>query len=302
MLGKTSSSRNVSKMGTVSLLSSFSEPKANWADDREIVVESAWPEWRGFGGIRASLRKGPYFYLFDENDQVYNTLTDTLEARALPLGEAGTSRLRDDFSAYLRSDGYAPWKAANRADLDRTLFGEELWRDRPITDELATELRTLALRYKDNAELRGWRANIDLQRADWNDLKAIAGKDRPIWTYVADMNLNTPKALPPLDPCQRALFTHTGERNKDCGDDLSRALATWADESKPRKERDAAMETYNKLEVTKALNDRVSRTNLMVGDVWDVPRSRWSEPALTDLILAMPDMKKYRASRVRAAR
>lgn len=290
--------RQVSKMGTVSLLSAFSDPKPNWADDREIVVESAWPEWRGFGGIRSSLRKGPYFYLFDENDQVYNTLTDNLEVRPLPLGDPTTSRLRDQFASVLRSDGYEPWRASSRADLDRTLFGEELWRDRPVTDELAARLIALSTRYHGDRELLGWRANIDLQRGDWKDLNSVAGQDRPLWSYVAQLNLGV-KPTPLIDPCLRALFTHTGERGKDCGDDLARALALWADESRPRAERDRAMEIFNKLEAAKALNDRVSRNNLTAGDVWDVSRGRWSEPSLTDLMLAVPDMKKYRATRLR---
>jgi hypothetical protein len=301
MFRTPSSARAVSKVGTVSLLSSFADPKPNWAEDREIVVESAWPQWRGVGGIRSSLRKGPYFYLFDENDQVYNTLTDTLEARALPLGDPATSRLRDQFSSYLRGQDYGPWRAENKGELDRTLFGEELWRDRVVTNDVALQLRRLSQRYKDNVELRGWRATVALQRNDWAELKAAADKDRPLWAYVADVNLGTPKTPPLADPCLRALFTHAGERNKDCGDELARSLALWADETKPRKERDSAMETFAKLEMSKALNDRVSRTNLMVGDVWDVSRGRWSEPALTDLMLAMPDMKKYRATRLRGA-
>jgi hypothetical protein len=299
MLGVSPSSRTVSKLETVSLMNAFNDPKPNWAEDREIVVESAWPLWRGVGGIRSSLRKGPYFYLFDENDQVYNTLTDTLEARPLPLGDPATSRLRDRFSAYLRALDDSPWHVENRSELDRTLFGEELWRERPITQDVALQLRHLSRRYKDNAELRGWRANVDLQRGDWADLKAAAAKDRPLWAYVADVNLRTPKTSPPTDPCFRALFTHSGERNKDCGDDLSRALASWADESKSPQERETAMATYTKLELGSALSDRVSRTNLMVGDVWDVSRGRWSEPTLTDLMLALPDMKKYRAPRSR---
>jgi hypothetical protein len=297
MLGAPKS-RTVSTMGTVSLMGAFNDPKGNWDDDREIVVESAWPEWKGLGGVRTSLRKGPYFYLFDENDQLYNTLTDNLEIRSLPLGEPGTSRLRDQFAKFLRDDNYSPWKVPSRADLERTLLGEELWRDREPTPETVALLKKLALRYKDNRELRGWRANLDLQRSDWLDLKAAAGNDHALWTYVANSNLKV-KTLPLADPCMRALFTHSGERGKDCGDDVSRSFALWADESKSRKDRDQAMETFNRLEGLRALNDRVSKTNLMIGDVWDVSRSRWSEPTLTDLMGSMPDMRKYRAARSR---
>ncbi len=290
--------RVVSKMGAVSLSSAFFDPKANWAEDREIVVESAWPLWRGVGGIRSALRKGPYFYLFDESDQLYNTLTDNLEFRSLPLGDPGASRLRDQFAQFLRANDYSPWRTTDRSDLERTQFGQELWRERPVSEETANRLKALTHKYKGSRELIGWRANVDLQRADWADLKLIATKERPLWLFVADLNLNV--KIPPLpDPCMKALFTHTGERGKDCGDELSRSLALWADETKPRKDRDHAMDAFNKLELSKALADRVARTNLSVGDVWDVSRGHWAEPSLTDLMLAMPDMKKYRAGRSR---
>ncbi len=285
--------RTLSKMGTVSLISAFSDPKPNWADDREIVVESAWPEWRGFGGIRASVRKGPYLYLFDENAQLFNTLTDNLEGRPLPLSEPGTARLRETFAQFLSAENYNPWRPNSLADLERTSFGEELFRERTVTADTAKQLKRLASRYPDNHELMGWRANVDLARGDWADLKAAAGKTRPLWTYVAEVNQGV-KVQPLLDSCFHALFTHSGERGKDCGDEASRALATWADESRKSSERDRGAETFNRLEAAESLIDRVSRENLAVGDTWDVSRSRWSEPRLADLMLALPDMKKYR--------
>ena len=187
MLGAPSS-RGVSKMGSVSLLSSFSDPHANWAEDRDIVIESAWPVWRNAGGVRSSLRRGPYFYLFDESDQVYNTLTDTLETRALPHLDPSTVKMREDASTVLRAAGYEPWRALNRAELERTSLGELVWRDRPLSNELVLELRHLTRKYPDNSELRGWLANVDLQKGDWTDLRLIARKDRPLWAYIADVN------------------------------------------------------------------------------------------------------------------
>ena len=286
--------RVVSKMGTVSLQNAFTDPKPNWPDNREILVESAWPDWRGVGGVRASLRRGPYLYLFDSDARLYNTLTDNLEVRPLPLNEPGVARLREEFSVHLKSLGYSPWKITNDSELDRTLLGEDLWRERPVTAEMAKRLKALTRRYPDNRELIGWRAHVDVQRADWPDLKAAAGEVRPLWSYVADVNLNSPKQTI-LDACSKALFTQSADRDKDCGDDLARALATWADEHKSRADRERAMELFNRLEINKAVSDRVSRANLTAGDTWDVSRGRWSEPSLTELMLATPALRKYRS-------
>ena len=106
-----------------------------------------------------------------------------------------------------------------------------------------------------------------------------------------------------LDECGRSLFLPALgliksvelAPPKDCGDELSRALAKLSDEQAPRSERDRAVTQFEKLSALKAVSDRVSRANLTAGDTWDVSRSRWSEPTLTDLMLATPEMKKYRS-------
>ena len=99
-----------------------------------------------------------------------------------------------------------------------------------------------------------------------------------------------------LSNCLKALFTHVGEASKNCGDALSRDLNLWTDERAEIDARNRAMDAFLKAVVAKTLTDRVARADMLAGDVWDVSKGRWLEPTLADLMLAMPDLKKYRAS------
>lgn len=293
-----------SKLATVSLEKAMLSPTPDWDPDRKIVVETAWPVWKGAGEIRAALRRGPYLYLFDENDQLYNTLTDSLEVSPLLMAEPSVARLRDDLAGSLRQLGYTPWKSRSPEVLlksAKTLLAQDLWRERQANAQIAPDveatLSRLSKRYANDRELIGWRANLALVNGNWAELKKLSGKDRPAWAYVADLNGDSKKKPEQLtDSCLRALFTHTGEVGKNCGDPLSRDLAIWTDEKAESGARNRAMEAFLKGIVSKTLTDRIARADMIAGDVWDVSKGRWAEPPLVDLMLAMPDFKKYRAT------
>ncbi|MEK7355285.1 MAG: hypothetical protein AAB250_02470, partial [Bdellovibrionota bacterium] len=44
-----------------------------------------------------------------------------------------------------------------------------------------------------------------------------------------------------------------------------------------------------------ALAEKIAKQNAVAGDVWDVSRSPLSDVAMSDLLLALPEMKKYKA-------
>ena len=281
-----------SKFETTSLASALNGPEVNWSADRKIVSESAWPEWRAVGGVRSAVRSGSFLYIFDVNDQLYNTLTDSLEFSPLPLKEPRTLALRDSLAQYLRDHDYVPWQASDALALEKTQLAQELWRERAPAADSYLRLRALSKRHPQDSDLLAWRAILALSRNDWVELKAAAGDDHPVWKYVAAINLGE-KVARPLEPCLKALDVHTTEMRKACSDDYVRDIVTWVTETDP-KIRDRAMESATKTGLGRALFDRISRQNAVAGDTWDVSRGALSEPPLSDLILALPEMKKYR--------
>lgn len=286
-------------LASVSLSSAMTSPSPDWNPNRKILIESAWASWKKIGGVRAALRRGPYLYLFDENDQVYNTLTDNLEVSPLLLADPGVSRLRDEFAATLRQEDFVPWRVQNSLAISKNILAQDLWRERQSPTDIS-RLKSLSRRAPDDRELLGWRANLALLSGDWSDLKAAAKEDRPAWKYVAEANLKSANAKEKVeeltDGCLRSLFLLDGEPGKNCGDSLSRDLAVWVNEKKETSTRNRAMDSFLKANANKVLIDRIARADMIAGDVWDVSAGRWPEPAYSDLMLALPEMKKYRST------
>ncbi len=289
-----------SKLNPVSLEQSLVSPNPDWDSDRKILVESAWPVWKSHGAVRAALRSGPYFYLFDENDQLYNTLTDSLEVTPLLLAEPSVARLRDNFASTLRDLGYHPWRSRGSEmslQAAKALLAQELWRDREPSTDVLNRLSKLSRRFPDDRELLGWRANLALQRADWVELKSLAASDRPAWLFVAETNLETKKKVElPKDACLKAMLARVGQPEKNCGDAPARDLLIWSDEKSTADSRNRAMDAFLISSVSRTLTDRIARADMVAGDVWDVSSGRWPEPPLSDLMLALPSFKKYRAT------
>ncbi len=283
-----------SKFETISLAAAFEGPETGWSEGRKIVSETAWPEWRGVGGIRAAMRSGPYLYLFDDNDQLFNTLTDSLEVTPLPLGEPRSASLRDAFAVSLRKWGYLPWRASNPLAIDKALLAQDLWHERGPVADSRERLRKLSRRFPKDPELNAWRAILALQAGNWTELKSVAGAEFPVWKYVAAVNLGE-KAERPMAPCLRALDVPTAEVRKACSDDLARDIVEWAT-TKDDRTRERAMEAALRGSVAKALAEKIAKQNAVAGDVWDVSKDPLNAPAMSDLILALPEMKKYRTA------
>ena len=291
----------------VSLRSVLNGPEPDWPQDREILTESAWTSWQGIGGIRAALRKGPFLYLYDERDRLYNTLTDNFESMPLPRLDDLPASTRASMSRFLNKIGFYPWSPVPKLEVDREALGKELWRSRIPDSETIGEFRHLLAKYPDDGELTGWRALLAMRQGDWKDLKVAAGPPNPpvrpdgtprvhhaLWAFVANVNLGDKTAVVPDDPCLTFLKPG-GERRvgKECLQSGVHDLADWANESLPVAERDRAMESFIRFYLDDALEIRVAEYNQVAGRVWDTPR-RIEEPAEYELIMALPEMRRIR--------
>ncbi|MES2856657.1 MAG: sulfatase-like hydrolase/transferase, partial [Bdellovibrionota bacterium] len=238
--------RLVSRAGAVSLKNTLVEPVPDWPIDRKIITESAWPEWRGYGGVRASVRKGPYLYIFDTKDKLYNTLTDSLEVSLLPKSDPRAAEVREELANYLVSFDYAPWAPSVPSVLESSMVAEDLWRTHGPAAALY-QLENLARRYPDDARLRGWRAIIALENSNWKELIDVARDTRPIWKYVGEVNsgIRSSSRKPVIDePCVRAIVDKFQKALvRKCSNETARELLSWASASNGE-EQERAKETF----------------------------------------------------------
>jgi hypothetical protein len=298
-----------SSAATVSLIPTLTNPGATWDQNRPIVSESAWTSWRGLGAIRSSLRRGPYFMIFDEKTKFFNTLTDGLEMS--PLAERDDADVQNSMVNELRQMGYTSFRNFNRVFLTRASFGKDLWRSTDLDRETTTRLRDIAEHNLHDGVLQSWRALAAAHAADWKVLRAASDqmKDGSFFRYIAERQLSNDAhdgrhsraTLPDGDPCLHLLFSPiktmkntATERLGRCDDTLLRALAIWHDDSAAEPERSRASEEFMQAIAMSLLEVRIARQNYATGLKWDTAFEVLDSPIRAELILSLPEFKKIR--------
>lgn len=296
-----------------SLAAAFAGPQPDWSLERSIISESAWASWRGLGGIRAAVRRGPYFFFFDETPSLYNTLTDNPEVTPMPPGDLRTADLRTQFSNLLKSYGYAPWKPLPRSTQDKAALAQELWRDREPSPEVLAHLRELSERFSEDSQLQGWRATWAVRLSDWKELKAVSSlpTEQADWAYVAARNLGE-KAQPPRNPCFQFLTdvqpTQPGASpapggsaalrlhlSKECRVDGAADLFGWSNDTLAETLRVKAMEAFIRFYLARFMAVKIEEHNQVYGRTWDTAATVDS-PDTLDLMMALPEFKRQRAA------
>lgn len=261
---------------TLSLANLLQTPDVEWKGERYIIVESAWPKWRGVGTTRAALRIDPFLFMFDEKPKIFNTFVDRLEASPSPLSDPRTSERAKEFTSIVLSLGYEPYHDI-RSDKVR---------------------KWTALAKGDFAELEslgasGAAAFLAVQRRDWAALNRLGqANSNLLWQFVASRNQGL-KIRPKLTGCS-SLFVSGTEASSvvDCTDRLFLTLLSWIHE-KREGERRMLQERFLSGYLRELLQSRVNELNLSRHLAWDTSIETLYEPSLTELFLALPENKMY---------
>lgn len=287
-----------SNPATVSLLKVLERPEPDWDEDRLVMTESSWAYWRGLSGRRFAMRKGPFLYLHDGPGRLFNTLTDNLETSPLPASDLRYWEVRAPFDAFAAELGLLPWVKLAPSTVSRLDIGRDLWRGNRSAEEVMPKLRKLAHANPLDVQLQGWRAMFALRSGQWMELKDAGWKTaNPVWNYVAAANLGEPRIVPE-DTCFRLFSSATKSKAptlRECPSREILELYSWVDETQPAGSKQTAMERFFRLYGESLLEERIAIANYATGLVWDVPLHKPDGPRLTDLILSLPELKRYRA-------
>jgi hypothetical protein len=285
-----------SSLVTTSLRSTFEKPDAIWPIDRLILVESDWANWKGVGRRRTALRKGPFLYLHDDRPRVFNTLTDSLETSPLPVTDLRYNEIRKPFEDYVREVSLLPFEKIKPQLAEKVALGELLWQQANPPPEVWERLRILAGRFPDDVQLQGWRAIVALRTARWAELREAGSRTLThVWSYVSDMNRGL-DATPPAHPCMK-YFTGKQKPKKptlrECPYPELLELATWNDETKKQSVRQQALDHFVQLYTQSSVDEKIAELNYASGHAWDVPLTKPDWPNLVELILALPEQKRF---------
>ena len=264
---------------------------------RLIISESAWSKWRNLGEIRFAVRSNNLLVINDKSQRVFDTLDDSAELLNLGNGSFHHNAL-SSIRNFFASHQLAHFEPLKREQRTKFLIAQELWRGIRPSNELLTRLSDLAEKNPTDTQLLYWKAIWDLRLDRWKQLRSSGIKaSNPIWRFVANRNLKEKSEIP-IDPCLNLVKEYSlgkGVANlRDCHADDFSDLLTWLDETQTLSMRQKAMESFLRLHTDKILVDRIAEINYLTAMSWDVSLSFPKEPSISDLVLALPENRKYR--------
>jgi hypothetical protein len=273
----------------VSLFGFVNQPQAEWADERTILVESAWGEWRWLSNIRYAARRRHYLYVHDAKPKIFNTLLDRLEANPLAPSDPLWLSLEHGMMAVFRDMELARWEVRDEKAWERLLGAQQWWLDR----NFVSEGPILSLLPVTDIQARRWRAERLLAKGDWPGLQALGEQSRePLYAFVAKLNLGQSAKVPP-GRCSRFFDPKPKKRQRldlVCGDDMLVRVAEWANsEDDGRRER--AFESFIHLYRAARLESELGAANYARLLPWDVSVANPYGLHFAELYLALPDRR-----------
>ncbi len=271
LIGAKTKASRLDDFPVISLKEAFENLNLNFPE-RSLLLESAWGQWKEKTSIRYSIRTEQFLFIFDEKVQMFNSLIDRYELSPIKVGEPGTREILDK-ALRLQADNELPaWKG-----LDRDT--ELKWQ--VLSERLAHRLKdipVIAQRY--SQEL--------LRQQRWQDLfKWADGMKLKNYQIVAQMNME-PAATEGLhakltDPCLR-------KEIKNCEDPLALHLLQWERDSKNEMTQRKFQRLYQQMRVDQSLSEK----NWKLQGLWDISQETEKDLEITNLLLALPEMKSFR--------
>ena len=264
---------------------------------RFIISESAWARWRNLGEIRYAIRASNLLVFNDKILRVFDTLDDSAEL--VNLGKAGfRNPTLPSIRNFFETHDFESFETLRPEQKQKFVIAKELWRGVRPSNDLLARLSTLSEKSPQDLQLLGWQAIWDVRLDRWKQLKNLGKKSsNSIWEFIALRNLNE-KTEVPMDPCLNLIKEYSnGMKNlnpHECKSEEFLELTSWLDDSQSLSMRQKSMENFFRVHTDKILFDRVAELNYLVGMNWDASLSFPKEPAISDLVLALPENRKYR--------
>lgn len=287
---------NDRNLKVVSLKTVLDRPSVNWDEERAIVIQSGWPQWHGFSGVRMAMRKKHLLYFFDQKEKIYNTLVDRLEISPISTQDPMWVQEGKNMREFFRQKGESAWEPLSDSMVRKLQVGRKIWRDEAPTESDLRDLRELSKKRPKDRQLIGWQGALALENQDWAWLEQ-AGKDggNSLWRYVAALNMGRSFKFKARG-CERLLFVGRVAYKKpspqQCDNELLISLMEWIHEEDSNKALHLQAAFLRKY-IWAKIDERVARLNYLNELQWDVPASRPSGPLIVDLALALPHNRKY---------
>lgn len=298
MIGREPPKVSGRELEVISLESVLKEPTAKWDENRMILTESAWAQWRGVGNSRFSMRLGHLLFVFDTYLRAFNTFVDQYEVVPISESDPQASPYFQRVFDYFTNRGFEPWSMVSRDLLDKWKVGSELWREGEPSPEVILALEGIYERRPWDQQVIGWMASLALKRERWEELRKLARKTKNRkWLYFADRALG--RAQKPFSRGCLSLFQSINRpmnkpTPKVCDHEGFIRLMMWLSRRHQVKTRDRYLAHFIREYRLLFLDKKIYETNVRNQLLWNVNMDLPSGPDIVELTLQLPEFKEQR--------
>lgn len=286
----------IKQLPRISLYPLVNQPRADWNDDRMILVESSWGNWRWLSPIRYAARRRQYLYIHDTRPKIYNTLLDRFETNPLPETDPLWTSLDEGVLSFFNQLELRPWNIHDRILWQKNIGGQKWWSQKSSMVQAHVENLNLA-----DGQVRRWFVERLVQKSDWAGLQKFGDDQKEsLFSYVARRNQGQTGRLPGGHCARLFNQNNLNKRNSNairadlnCGEEMFESLLdAVGSNDKERRERalDNFLRTFN-----------VYRTEAEIGGAnyaryspWDVSPTLPGGITMSELFLTLPEQKGLR--------
>jgi type I phosphodiesterase/nucleotide pyrophosphatase len=289
----------------LSLKALLQQSQVEWPENRLILMESDWAQWRGFGNRRSAVLSNHTLLIYDKNLQFFNTLTDRLETNPLRGSEMPTEE-RNQILAALDAVEGEPWLGLDKEIFRRYTPGFYRWLRLDQKASLLRDLKTSTNGKTPDPDTLRWAGLLAFELKDWNNLKVLGQKaEQPFWQFVAERN-GAAGGVSHFnmfqDPCLRLLELPSLDSAdlKKCDDSLFLDFIEWQRADLRNLSKDIQKRRFERAYLNHLLDQNIKEGNLATTLIWDTSMKSQLKPELVDLVLSLPEYQKQRTSITKA--
>jgi hypothetical protein len=271
----------------------------DWPENRLILLESDWAQWRGFSNRRSAVLRNHTLFIYDQNPKVFNTLTDRDETNPLRDSEIPVEERQEILSA-LDSVEAEPWLGYDKDLVNKYTPAFSRWMRADLKDTLFKDVKAKINRKNPDPEILRWAALLSFELRDWNSLKTISQKaEQVFWQFVAEKNGASDSNVRFnmfQDPCLRLLEIPRLDSLdlKKCDNTLFLDFIDWQRADLRNLSKDTQKRRFERSYLNFLVDQNIKQGNLATTLTWDTPAKFQVAPELVDLVLSLPEFQKQR--------
>lgn len=274
-------------------LSKFIFENLDQNENRILLFESGWPQWRQFGQTKFALQKDNYLLVYDRIPKLFNTLIDRNQTYPIDYQQGSYQVLTESASQLLSLVNKAgemdlSQDVIQKFRLSHVFFKKEGW-----SLDYLPEVELFYKRTKDR-EVAGWLASAYLDLEYWDQLKSLAEEVKnPDWLWAAAQNLKMFAPEPSI--CIKLLSEHESIEDEHvfeerCKDSFFISLYSYLKYRGRFERREALIKMYRQFRT----DYEIQRLNYQNGYIWDTQNGLIVNPHPIKIILSSPQFARIK--------